>query len=246
MDQLTTVNINNIKYIIKNKNDLIENTLFRGIQWNNEIVLLIGYWIKKYKLQHFLNIGCHIGTVSLPIARYIKKVTAIEPFPPTFNHFLEHIKINDLKNIETFNLALGDKEDNVFFLDHKNTRVKDNSGGMHAVTKDDIKNRRLSSGIHNKKYQCKMKKLDDLKCEKFDIILIDAEGRDYEIIKGGAKKILENKPIIIVEVWENEKRKKENMNTKKEDVLGLMSKLNFKFIKQIDHDHIFFPKDMKI
>ena len=34
----------------KNENDIIQNTILNGNQWNNDIVLLIGYWIKKFKL----------------------------------------------------------------------------------------------------------------------------------------------------------------------------------------------------
>ena len=113
MKEVNTVTVNNIKYLIKNKNDIIQGTLLRGNQWNNDIVLLIGYWIKKFNLKHFVNVGSHIGTVALPLSRYIKKVTAIEPFPPTYKHFLEHIKLNDIKNIDSFNIAVGDKENKV-------------------------------------------------------------------------------------------------------------------------------------
>ena len=34
-----TVKINEIKYIIKNENDLIQKSLVNNIQWNNNILL---------------------------------------------------------------------------------------------------------------------------------------------------------------------------------------------------------------
>ena len=101
-----TVKINEIKYIIKNENDLIQKSLVNNIQWNNSILFIIGQLIKKFNLKHFLNIGCHIGTVALPLSKYIKKVTAIEAYPMTFKHLEEHIKINNIKNIQVFNLSL--------------------------------------------------------------------------------------------------------------------------------------------
>ena len=67
MKQQGIATVNNIKYLIKNKNDIIQNTLLKGNQWNNDIVLLIGYSIKKFNLKHFVNIGSHIGTVVLQI-----------------------------------------------------------------------------------------------------------------------------------------------------------------------------------
>ena len=144
MNKTSTVTINDIKYVIKNENDIIQSTLLKGIQWNNDIVLLIGYWIKKYNLKHLVNVGSHIGTIALPISKYIKKVTAIEAFPPTYNHFIEHVKINKIHNIESFNFALGDKENKVFFLDSDHKRIRNNSGGMHAIAEEDIKKNRLS------------------------------------------------------------------------------------------------------
>ena len=188
MEQFKSVTINNIKYLIKNKNDIIESTLLRGSQWNNNIVLFIGICIKKYNLKHFVNIGSHIGTVALPISKYINKVTAIEAFPPTYKRLLEHIKLNKIKNIDSFNLALGDKENKVYFLDPNHPRIKNNSGGMHAVTEEDIKKNRLSSNLHSKDHYNTMKKLDDLKIENFDIILIDVEGKENEMIKALLKK----------------------------------------------------------
>ena len=243
MKQQGIATVNNIKYLIKNKNDIIQNTLLKGNQWNNDIVLLIGYSIKKFNLKHFVNIGSHIGTVVLPISRYIKKVTAIEPFPPTYEHFLEHIKLNDIKNIDSFNIAVGDRESEVYFLDSNHERTKNNSGRIHAVTEEDIKKNCLSSILHNKKYRNTMKRLDDLPIEKFDIILIDVEGREYETIKGAIKKISKNKPIIIIEIWENPKRKLENMSTTKEEVLTYINNLDYKLVKQLNDNYIFFILD---
>ncbi len=241
-----TVTINNIKYLIKNKNDLIQGHLFKGHQWNNDLVLIIGLLIKKYNLKHFVNVGCHIGTVALPISKYIERVTAIEAFTPTYQHFLEHIRLNNIKNIKPLNLALGDKETKVFFLDLDNEKIKNNSGGMHAITEEDIKKNRLSANFHSKKYENYMKRLDDLPIDRFDIMLLDVEGKEYETIKGSSKKITKNKPIIISEIWGDEKRKLENMSMTREDVISYLKTLNYKLIKKFQDDHIFFHEDFKI
>ncbi len=91
-----------------------------------------------------------------------------------------------------------------------------------------------------------MKKFDNVPVEKFDIMLIDAEGREYEIIKGGTERISKNKPIVIVEIWENQKRKFENMITTKEDVVSYIENLGYKLFKKINDNYIFFPKNLKI
>ena len=60
----TVVTINNIKYKITNKDDIIQNTLLNKKQWNEKIFNEIKKFINQYQLQHFVNIGCHIGTVA--------------------------------------------------------------------------------------------------------------------------------------------------------------------------------------
>ncbi len=238
-----TVKINEIKYIIKNENDLIQKSLVNNIQWNNNILFIIGQLIKKFNLKHFLNIGCHIGTVALPISKYIEKVTAIEAYPLTFEHLEEHIKINNIENIQVFNLAIGDENKKIYFLDNENIRIKNNTGGMHVITDDDISNKRLSSNIHSKKYSNEMKKLDDLNISNFDILLADVEGKEYEVLKGGKNKIIKYKPIIIVEIWNNNKRNLESMQTTNDEIINYVINLGYKLTKQIGDNYIFLPKD---
>ena len=238
-----TIKINEIKYIIKNENDLIQKSLLNNIQWNNNILFLIGSLIKKFNLKHFLNIGCHIGTVALPISKYIEKVTAIEAYPLTFEHLKENIKINNIKNIQVFNLAIGDENKKIYFLDDENIRIKNNTGGMHVITDEDISNKRLSSNIHSKKYSNEMKKLDDLNISNFDILLADVEGKEYELLKGGKNKIAKYKPIIIVEIWNNSKRNLESMQTTNDVIINYVINLGYKLIKQIGDNYIFLPKD---
>ena len=43
-----TVNINEIKYVIKNDNDLIQKFLLNNRQWNNNILHIIGQLIKRF------------------------------------------------------------------------------------------------------------------------------------------------------------------------------------------------------
>ena len=238
-----TVNINEIKYVIKNENDLIQKFLLNNRQWNNNILHIIGQLIKRFNLKHFLNIGCHIGTVALPLSKYIEKVTAIEAYPVTFKHLEEHIKINNIKNIQVFNLAIGDENKKIYFLDDKNIRVKNNTGGMHVITEEDIVNKRLSSDIHSKKYSNEMKKLDDLNISDFDILLADVEGKEYELLKGGKNKITKYKPIIIVEIWNNNKRNLERMQTTNDEIINYIINLGYKLVKQLGDNYIFLPKD---
>ena len=236
--------INGIKYLIKNKNDLIQKTLANGTQWNNDVILLISRIQKKYNLKHCVNIGCHIGTLALPLSKYIKKITAIEAYPPTYEHLRENIKLNKITNIETFNFAIGNKNQEIYFFDESNDRVKNNTGGMHVITNEDIENDRLSSKIHSKKIVNQMKRLDDTNIKEFDILIVDVEGKEHEMLLGGKEKILEYKPIILIEIWENQKRQRENMITSNEEIMDHIKNLKYKLVSKFGDNCIFLPEHL--
>ncbi len=240
--------INNIKYYIKNENDHIQKYLLEGKQWNSEIIEIIKNYINKYNLQHFVNIGSHIGTVSLPISLYINNVTAIEAYPPTYNYLCENIELNNITNINTINIAVGNKDDIIYFMSEEKVcpienvnRISENSGGMHVFTELDIEHNIRSANLTDKKIQGQMKKFNDLNINKFDIMLVDIEGFEYYFLQGAKETLLKYKPIIIIEIWDNNKRKKENMKTTREFIIDYIKQLNYKLVNVIDDDHIFEP-----
>ena len=234
--------IDGIKYLIKNKDDLIQKTLVKGVQWNNDVILLVARIQKTYNLKNCLNIGCHIGTLALPLSKYFEKITAIEAYPPTFKHLNENIKLNDITNIKAINFAIGNKNQEIYFLDESDDRIKNNTGGMHVITNEDIEKNRLSSEIHSKKILNHMKRLDDTNIEEFDMLIIDIEGKEYELLLGGEGKILEYKPIILIEIWGNEKRRQENMTTSSEEVIDHIKNLKYKLVSRFGDNYIFLPE----
>jgi len=236
--------INGIKYNIKNVYDTIENTLVNGCQWNEEIVNIIKQYIKERNLSHFLNVGSHIGSVSLPISLCIKQVTAIEAYPPTYRYLRENIQLNSLTNITTHNVAVGNSEESIYFISEETDRIANNTGGMHAFTNEDILQNIRSSSLTDKKIQGSMKKMDNLDIDNFDIMLVDIEGCEYEFLLGAREKILKNKPIIIIEIWNDSKRLSENMKLKQNDIIQYILSLNYRLIKNIGEDFIFEAMDI--
>lgn len=247
MDTISPI-INGIKYLIKNKNDSIGNYLLGGKQWNNEIFNIIKHYFFDRKLGHFLNVGSHIGSLCLPLSLHIDKVTAIEAYPPTYNHLCENITLNNISNVITHNVAVGNSEDIVYFMSEDKicpieniNRVSNNSGGMHVFTENDIDQNIRSAILTDKKIQATMNKFDNLEIDNFDIMLVDIEGCEYDFLLGAKEKLLKNRPIIIIEIWDNNKRVLENMKTTREDVIELILSLNFKLITNVGEDFIFEP-----
>jgi len=108
--------INGIKYVIKNRNDIIQNNIITNKQWNEGIYNFIIDIIQKKNLKHFLNVGCHIGTIALPVSKFINKVSCIEAYQPTYNHLIENIQLNKIKNIHALNIAVGNSEEDIYLM----------------------------------------------------------------------------------------------------------------------------------
>jgi len=240
--------INGIKYVIYNNEDCIQKKLLNGTQWNTEVINIIKSYIYDKKLSHFLNIGSHIGSVCLPVSLYINKVSAIEAYPDTYKHLCENIQLNNLSNINTFNIAVGNSEEDIYFMSNEKicpreniNRILNNTGGMHVFTENDIKNNIRSANLTDKKIKNKINKLDNLEIDNFDIMLIDIEGFEYEFLLGAKEKIKKNKPIIIIEIWGDNKRKYENMIQTQEEIINYIKSLNYKLISNFDDDFIFEP-----
>jgi hypothetical protein len=112
---------------------------------------------------------------------------------------------------------------------------------MHVFTENDIKNNIRSANLSDKKIKNKINKLDNLQIDDFDIMLVDIEGLEYEFLLGAEQSIKKSKPIIIIEIWNNNKRKLENITQTQEEVINYIKSLKYTLIKTIDDDFIFEP-----
>lgn len=234
--------VNQIQYYITNPTDTIQQYLYYGIQWNDAMITVLKDLIAIRNLKHFLNIGAHIGTISIPISKHIQKVSAVEPYYYSYIRLLENIKLNGITNIQTYNFAVGDKNETVYLMDDKNPRIINNDGGMHVFTETDIAENRRSANLVNRHMTCNMHNLDDYsEIDDFDIIFVDIEGMEDRFLQGAQKKIMKNRPIIVIEIWNNMKRIEEYMNTTAEDIVKRIEDMNYKLFKVIYDDYIFIP-----
>ena len=232
--------INSIQYKIHNNQDIIQATLNSGKQWDANTYELLKSIITQNKLSHFLNVGCHIGSIALPISRHVNKISAVEAFPKTYAHLQENIQLNNITNINTYNMALGNSHENVFFIDDSINRLKNNSGGMHVLTQRDIVENRWSANLSHKKITVSMNRLDNVDIDNFDIMLVDIEGSEHNFLLGAHDKLMKNKPILIIELWDAKKRAEENMRVSRENTIQLLRSYGYTLKKQIDHDNFIF------
>jgi|LakMenE01Jun11ns_1017448.scaffolds.fasta_scaffold9805521_2 FkbM family methyltransferase len=236
------VKIEGISYEIRNKEDVIQKTLLNGKQWSPTILKLLKSRMKQKG--HFVNVGAHIGTITLPMSTISSHVTAFEPFPKTFDHLKKNLEINNLTNVEIHNIALGDKHENVFFMDDNNDRLKNNNGGMHVFTSNDLVTGERSSSI------AKLENLgifsfplDSIKLDKIDLMLVDIEGMEDKFLIGAEQTLKKDLPDLLIEIWNDDKRKYENMKTTQQQIIQNILSLGYNKVEKIDDSDFLFTTD---
>jgi FkbM family methyltransferase len=139
------------------------------------------------------DIGANQGWYSLNIAQKYPsaKIYAFEPIKKTFDIMAENIRLNNLTNIETFNIGIG-KENSVMEFNYN----KDKSGATsmeNILERDDVE-----------KITCNVRTLDsfcyDQKINNIDFIKCDIEGAELFALQGGKNILERNHPKLFVEM----------------------------------------------
>jgi hypothetical protein len=84
-----------------------------------------------------LIVGAHIGSIAIPLSKFVKKLVAIEANPRNYDLLKSNVLLNECSNIEILNVAAAEKSSVIKFI--VNT---ENSGGS-----------KREPIIHNDKYR---------------------------------------------------------------------------------------------
>jgi FkbM family methyltransferase len=160
-----------------------------GKMWETKSIQQFFNVIPKEDTINIVDIGAQVGLYSL-FSKFLPKSTfyAFEPFPATFKELNENIKLNNIDNVKTFNLAISDKETQM----NLNTSLSHN--GLHTLGTNPLRFTDI------KPIPINTTTLDIFfKDIPIHFIKIDTEGHEYFILKGGIEVIKRYKPIIQLE-----------------------------------------------
>ena len=110
-----------------------------------------------------------------------------------FKYLQDNTLLNKHINISISKSAVGSENSK------KTLYVMGNSGGTNTL-RDDI----AIQGNPMKSYEVDLITLDSQKINNVGLIKIDVEGYELDVLIGAKKTIIENNPIILCEVWDNE------------------------------------------
>lgn len=183
----------------------------------------IDIYVKKDSI--CIDIGANLGFISVYMAKKCKKVYSIEPQNVVFKQLCGNLFINECFNvvplkiagaIKRSNFSIADKNKQEILVFHKDYNNIDNIGGISLEEKidGDIIGDRIENYIDNK--------------DRIDFIKCDAQGGDYDALKGLENIIVRDKPII---VFEYEKSLSEKCYGRKWlDYVEFFNHLNYKIL----------------
>ena len=157
-----------------------------------------------------IDIGANIGATTLNLAKKVGsggEVFSFEPSPYNYRRAFQNISLNNFGNIKLLNQGLGNEKTTAFLYN-----VNPNNRGMQRLLKE---------GNENNSYEKTSVQIDTLdnSMVNFSIpapsfIKIDVEGYEFNVLLGGKKTILCHKPVLFIELDDNNLR--EQGNTAKE------------------------------
>ncbi len=147
----------------------------------------------------FLDVGANIGFISCLASKFVgekSKVYVVEPHPEIFKTLEYNLKLNNIKNVSTHNIALGSKRQRALLFD--NLEVSRGSASLIKSRGATKKNSNIVK-VFTIDFLIKNKKIKPPK-----LIKIDVEGYELEVLKG-ARSILKgpNPPILCLEFTKN-------------------------------------------
>ena len=172
-----TNNFDGINFIILDPEELLQVNWVIGHYYEKEMIDFIR---DNYKGGSFVDAGSCIGNHSIAFSKVADHVYSFEPVQATFLQQVAIIFVNKIRNITTYNLALGNKY------------------GLKPIFKDNLS---AGGGRIGKKGNMTVSvvKLDDFKVKDVKLIKVDVEGYELEMLKGSKKTILKHKPDLFIE-----------------------------------------------
>ena len=193
VDSKLILNFKKYKFYSSFNNKSLSRWMLKNlVEWDKENVKKIIFFLKKYN-GSFVDCGCNFGAYSIPIAKKFKNqnIYAFDASEKAINSLRQNMILNKIKNINYFNIGIGDKKTEMYFNEEISELRND---GSYRFTKD------------KKKKKIKIFKLDDIfkskkiRLKKNIIIKVDLEGFDFLALKGLKSTLKKSKILIFIEI----------------------------------------------
>lgn len=147
-------------------------------------------WFTPSIGENVIDCGASVGYFSLLASRNGCSVIAVEPNPETYGIFKRNISSNGIRNIQLINVALGNNEGKTALF------VPTNSIGSASIHQKWV-NPYLNEMVT--RFNVEVTTIDRIAAnlQIINWLLIDVEGSEYELLRGGSETLKRVRNIII-------------------------------------------------
>jgi FkbM family methyltransferase len=188
-------------------NDLFQSEILKKITWKGfqgyeyDTVKLFYHLAKKSEI--IFDIGSYFGYYSLIASRAnpISEIHSFEPVPMSIELQKQYIKLNQIRNIQVHEVAIGKLSgEAIFFLPSKSLSRIPNIGSLkNRFIEGEIFSDRIYTE-HNIKVTTLIDFVKNSNIKRIDLIKIDTEETEFDIISSSIDLLSKFKPDIIMEI----------------------------------------------
>lgn len=216
------------------RQDHIKRTLTANKIWEPEIVDLLQKYVKPNTIA--VDIGAHIGTHTMTMARCVEKdgvVIAFEPQAKLHRELIMNLQLNQHENVIPVHAALGAHEGIAY---------------LEPLRPDNEGYRSLSARRPTEKVS--LTTLDSFQLTSVSCMKIDVESYEWEVLQGAYNTIMHNRPVILIEIgggWSREREQKIDPKTYLAAIIDLLENTfhyDVTAISTTTGDYLAIPKEI--
>lgn len=216
------------RFFIDDAEDMIKQVIVAGYEWERHSVELFEELIEPGSV--VVEVGAHIGTHTVPIARLVGpwgRVYAFEPQRKIYRELYHNLALNGVTNVVPLRYAIGSGETRIIEM---NPATPGNEGGTGVGAGGD---------------RAELRRLDSFGFERVSLLKIDVERYENEALDGAMDTIRRNRPAILIEIMGGE-----DYETAAPDVLdrihatwAKLEALDYTVTPVFKHDYVARPND---
>lgn len=208
-------------------NDVIKDMLKEGRMWEPGVVKMIAHSAERGTT--ILDVGAHIGTHTLVMSKLAGpagRVYAFEPQRKIYRELVYNMRLNDAHNVVPMRYAAGDTNDVI----EMNPATEGNEGGTSVGVGGD---------------EAELRTIDSFGFSNVSLIKLDVEHLEDQVLEGARQTILDNKPIILVEIQGGYflDTAPPEILAKKEATIKRIEDMGYAVVRFGDYDYVATPRN---
>lgn len=219
-DDYEKINVSGFIFFVHKNDTCIADCLKTGVLYEKFALSYLKKFIDPDK--NILDIGSNIGTHTVIYSTYTRKtVYSFEPQKVLFDILNLNVATNNCKNVKTYNFGASNK--NCSYNMNCDYSSKMNQGAF-CIIGDNLE--------YENKVIIECKQLDQLDVTNIGYVKIDVEGHEFETLQGMINILVENKPVLFIEIHDSVPTKRQS--------LELLYNVGYKRFYKLSHcDYIF-------